>query len=247
MVIVFNATGGYPANWPHVLASTRYATPTVRATCEYLVVDSDIRDPATSNEKVVEKARAVGANCVVPKDTFGDWRATVASVREFFKAGEWGSDVLIPLQRPYDKCFKELADFGQWFGLGGLLPLRKEVQFEELKKGVDIVSKAGKDVHLFGIFPSPSTHVFEYLRNGAPVHSLDTTVCETMAVTGRVYDLAFDRYHLINTTGAWSRKLRVKMAELNLTSIHIALNRPAQATRTSKSICFQHLKRPVLS
>jgi len=245
MVIVFNATGGYPARWPHVLASTRYAMATVRATCEYLVVDSDIRDPGTSNNKVIAKAKTVGANCVVPKDTFGDWRATVESVQAFFKAGEWGGDVLIPLQRPYAKCFQELKEYGQWFGLGGLLPLHKEEQFQELKKGIEVVASAGKDVHLFGIFPSPSKPIFEYLRNGAPVYSLDTTVCETMAVTGRVYDLAFDRYHLINTTGAWSRQLRVKMAELNLTSIHIALNRPAQAARTSKSICFQHLKRPV--
>ena len=244
MVVVFNATGGYPTRWPYVLASTRYATPRVRAECQYLVVDSDIRDPSTSNEKVVEKAKRVRANCVVPKDVFGDWRATVASVQNFFKAGEWSGEVLIPLQRPYSKCFKELVGYGNWFGLGGLLPLRKEEQFREVKRGVDLVTRAGKRVHLFGIFPSPNTPIFEYLRRGAPVYSLDTTVCETMAVTGRVYDLAFDRYHLLNTTGAWSRQFRIKMAELNLTSIHIALNRPPHASRSSKSICFQHLKRP---
>lgn len=245
MVIVFNATGGYATRWSHVLASTRYATPKVREQCEYLIVDSDIRDPQTSNAKVVCKAKAIGSNCVVPKDVFGDWRATVASVQGFFKFEDWGGDVLIPLQPPYSKCFAALSDLGDWFGLGGLLPLRKVEQFATLHAGVELIAARGKRPHLFGIFPSRSTPIFNYLRNGAPVYSLDTTVCETMAVTGRVYDLEFQRYHLIHTTGAWSRQLRVKIAELNLTAIHIALNRPVQAARTSKSICFQHLKNPV--
>src|SRR5271157_3055807 len=149
MVIVFNATGGYAARWPHVLASTRYATPAVRERCEYLVVDSDIRDPDMSNAKVIAKANAVGADCVVPKDVFGNWRATVDSVRTFFKYEDWGGDVLIPLQQPYAKCFAALAEYGDWFGLGGLLPLPKAEQFAVLKAGVDLISTAGKRVHLF--------------------------------------------------------------------------------------------------
>jgi hypothetical protein len=230
MVLIFNATGGYKTSWFSTLASTKYASQSTRDSCKYMIVDCDIHNPKMTTEFVVQKASELSppANCIVIKDYVHNWVETVSSVKEFYRKDMygWKGDVLIPLQPSYSKCYAELREYGNYFGLGGLRFIKNlDEQFKVATRGIRLLHKESKQIHLFGIFPSPSTYFYHYIkRNKDFIYSLDSTVQEIGACVGMVYDPLLRRIHLLATKGAWSRKFREEIARLSLASTFLAMN-----------------------
>lgn len=254
MVKLFNATG-WGVRWPYVLASTRYVSNRVRKLCsEYLIVDSDINNPAVTNETVIEKGVKFGADCVVPKDYKGDWQKTTQSVMQFFNYCEWDKDVIIPLQvnkannNSYRDCYDVLSQydaFGNWFGLGGLVGLKPREQLRRVASFVKYIQIIGHDIkiHLFGIYPRDSILLF--IQQNPLIHSLDTIVCESAAVSGQVIDLSQKRHYCGHTRGKHSTKLKHLLTEYNLTVLDIIINNKDAGEKTGqKGGVFAHLKYP---
>lgn len=253
MVRLFNATG-WGVRWPYVLASTRYVSNRVRKLCsDYLIVDSDINNPAVTNETVIEKGVTFNADCIVPKDYKGDWEETAKSILDFFDLGEWVKDVLIPLQADkygsYAPCYRVLYKFdafGNYFGLGGLVGLKPREQYRRIARFIRHLRSIGHKVlvHLFGIYPKGE--MLNFIRNNADlIYSLDTIICESNAVIGKVIDLKQENHYVGHTRGKHSTKLKHLLTEYNLTVLDIVINNPDAGKKTGqKGGVFAHLKYP---
>jgi len=236
----FTATGwrnGY--DYPYVLVSTKYASQAIRQRAAVLILDSDIRDPKGTNEKVALASKKFAPDYVVPKDKFRDVKATISSVRAFTHL-DYSGDLLIPLQPDgkgsYETCFTYLHELGDYFALGGLADLPDAAQLIRLKAGARMLFRSDKKCHLFGIFPSrwaggEESLLWKFLRSdGADmVTSMDSVVCETAAATGNAFDLQLHR-HQMNTKGVRNTEYKHALASLNCWAVQLNLNRVAKST-----------------
>jgi len=245
VVNVYNATGGWPVEYPYVLASYKYATLKVRNACYrvvdghfdrgLMIVDSGIGDKTITNEMILKRAIEVRADFVVPKDYLNDVNKTVESLHKFEgTAFMYGTpDTIWPLQWPYEECLQKLCLKNKHihFALGGLVGLDVDAQLERIKAGVRLFkSHGGRDVHLFGIYPRDK--ILRYIReNNEVIASLDTNVPEIMATNGKIIDI-----HQLEspvsvklggqTTGKHTTRMRYILARYNLEMLQLIVNHP---------------------
>lgn len=250
MVILYNATGGWPVRWANVLASTKNASRAVRNNCgsvvagEWvqgtLIIDSDFNNPNTTNETILKKASCVRADYIVPKDYPGeDYRATIDSIMNCFKehklelCGPNAIRMMVPLQPDsrgsYEPCFlglKPLISEGfTYFGLGGLVSFSRGEQLRRIRDGTKLLASHHLKTHLFGIYPKLQILQFIY-KHQEIIYSLDTTVMEAAALLGRILDMNLQPHPVGKTLGEGSTKMRYRLAEYNLEMVNAVLNNP---------------------
>jgi len=255
--------------YPYILASTSYVSDMhaklLRSIATTLIVDCDIRNENTTNKKVYEKATIVNADYVVPKDYIRKPEETVHSIVNFVEnyvtSGKWEKDLIIPVQPAedgtYDNCInlllsefgqRELKNMGGYIGLGGLKGIEdKKVQCKRIVAGVKLIHSFGFVAHLFGVYPGTYYRgsinpVFQYIRSRpAGLASLDSSVTETMAVTGRARDFGGNIRKFPDTRGDESVPWKVCIASANAWAVLNSINRNSRKPKQS-TIPFRNLK-----
>jgi hypothetical protein len=139
-------------DWPYRMRSSRDVHENLVNACDIFIMDSSIQDDAIGNREVIKAAQEYGTEVVVPADVEGDKDATVDAVINAFDIADeigYGGKILIPLQRPYSECYRELEPYGDWFGVGGV----KDVPATEKVEAARTVRRAAGDgvrLHAFG-------------------------------------------------------------------------------------------------
>lgn len=241
-----------------MLASCKYATEKVRNACGqliegewvlgWLIVDSDITNPAITNLDVIDKFIEIRADFLVPKDFKNDVKKTYDSVTDFFNITKLkkyegvSHHVIMPLQWPYDVCYdliEPLKPDATYYALGGLVGLDQDEQLERIKVGVDLLHRKEKKCHVFGIYPKADILAF-FKENIRKIESFDTNVMETNAFNGKMLDLEEQEFPASikispATVGKFSTPMRYTLAKYNLQMLDTIVNNLDAGVRNPNS------------
>jgi hypothetical protein len=223
MTLIFSATSNFSYHWPTLLSTPKWAGKvSARDRCEYFLLDSAINDIETQNADIIATGIELNADAIVPKDYLRDWRSTVTSIHEFFDLESWEKDVLIPLQPPYEQSLSACETLGDWFGLGGLVGNPHKLQLMEY--GLNLLEKAGKRCHLFGINPA-GKGILDFIRvNKDRIYSLDTSKPEIAVMAGLVLDVTGKWVHFPGVKGDGLAGVKSQMCLLTLSVLDYITN-----------------------
>jgi hypothetical protein len=127
-------------------ASSRY-----RNACEKYIIDSDPLDDAVTTKDVLDCANRVGAEVASLQDVYQDKDATADSLLEglaIADSHDFGGELLLPLQKPYVECWREIGEpTDHLLGIGGLKDARAA---ERLQASRELRESVGQDVWIHG-------------------------------------------------------------------------------------------------
>jgi len=160
----------------------------VRNTCDRFILDSGISDPSVTNEDVIDAARRLDADFVVPKDYLHKQGKTTDSVSEFFDLyADSGVDatVLVPLQPPHVSHLDDLPESNAYC-VGGIAKASPDDQLQALR---DVRDAVGDDVYLHGLGFGLNTAFIRTVRQHPTlVDSIDMATVEQAVKGGEVRD-----------------------------------------------------------
>lgn len=138
--------------WPWRMAreggsyGTRY-----RNACESYWLDSSIFNSEYKNKDVLDDGFKVDAEAVLLADTMGDYEQTVDSIHEGLALADdhsFEGTVIIPLQEPYDECYKEFEGESTHYAIGGL---NRGSDRRRIEAARTVRNMAGNSIHLHGL------------------------------------------------------------------------------------------------
>lgn len=124
------------------------------AKCDHYVVDSNFKDPSVTNEDVLDEATKLGADAAVLADVYQDCDSTVDALLEGLETADdhrFGGTVVLPLQAPHVKCYRELADSVDtdvWWAVGGL---KDEPAAAKIAGARSLRDEVGAGPHIHGL------------------------------------------------------------------------------------------------
>lgn len=122
-----------------------------RDSCDTYWVDSAIGNPDYGNRDVLDDAERYGADAALLADTEGDFDETVESLHEGLEIADdhaFNGDVIIPLQAPFDECYREFEGESTYYAIGGY---RNEPDYQRIEAARTVRDVAGWDIHLHGL------------------------------------------------------------------------------------------------
>lgn len=122
-----------------------------RNACENYWVDSSIFNSDYQNKEALDDGHKYDAEGVLLADTMGDYEETVESIHrglEIAKTHPFDGTVIIPLQKPYDDCYREFEGESTHYAIGGLNRGSDRQRIEAARTVRDV---AGYNIHLHGL------------------------------------------------------------------------------------------------
>jgi len=122
-----------------------------RNACEHYWVDSSIFNSDYQNKEALDDAFRYDAEAVLLADTMGDYDDTVTSIHDglgLVDGHPFNGTIIIPLQAPYDECYREFEGESTHYAIGGLNWGSDRRRIEAARTVRDI---GGDDIHLHGL------------------------------------------------------------------------------------------------
>lgn len=149
--IYLSGMDGARIYWPWRMLPPKSATKSYRNACERFVVDSDPLDDGVTTEDVLDTAHRLNAEVASLQDVYQDKDATVDSLLhgiEVADSHDFDGELLLPLQKPYGECWRELGEPTEHLlGIGGLKDARDA---ERLKAARELRTAVGSGAWLHG-------------------------------------------------------------------------------------------------
>jgi len=151
--LYLSASGGAGGRiyWPWKMNPPKEAQPRMRNSCERYIIDSDPLDDSVTTVDVLDTAVEYDAEVASLQDVYQDKDATVNALLKGLAVAdthEFDGQLLLPLQKPYLDCWKELGEPTEhMLGIGGLKDARA---FERLKAAKELRTAVGTDVWIHG-------------------------------------------------------------------------------------------------
>lgn len=122
--LYLSANDGARLFWPWRMQPPKEASRSYRDACESYIIDSDPLDDSVTTEDVLDTAYRLDAEVASLQDVYQDKDATVDSLSRGFEVVDdhpFDGQLLLPLQDPWVKCWKELGEpDDHLLGIGGL-------------------------------------------------------------------------------------------------------------------------------
>lgn len=150
-VKLFFSENACSLKWPWRMAGAQHAQERMVESSEYYILDSAFQRDDIGIEEVLDTGVELGADMIALVDEYGSSAKTVENVLNDMEAvddHEWDGDVLVPLQPPHGKCYRELEGIGDWYGVGGVARSSPE---EKIHAAHEIRDAAGPEIHLHGL------------------------------------------------------------------------------------------------
>jgi len=159
-------------SYPYRMVRWEEVTPTHRELALELIVDSGFNNDSTTHEEVLEEAKRVNADYLIPKDYPGKPDESVEMMKQFMDIYDAESDSPKPymvIQPPLADTFERYSDFYSQFGrlaVGGLKNASPETQTDELYEfwnalqACPEVDETTVEIHGFGLGLSPEVVLF---------------------------------------------------------------------------------------
>lgn len=164
--LYLSAIDGARLNWPWRMHPPKNASTRYRDSCETYVIDSDPEDNSVTVETVLDTAHRLDADVASLQDIYQDCSATVDQLLHDLEVADdhaFDGTLLLPLQRPYVRCWTELGEPTEyWIGLGGLKDGPNTQRIEAAKH---FRSHAGWDIWLHGFGWGPHGDLAVEIRN----------------------------------------------------------------------------------
>jgi len=162
-VKVVTATNTAMLEYPYVLGRPEERSPTLSEKADMYIMDSGIGSDAYENKNVMESAKDINADVVVPKDVLYDTKATTEAVIDMIENHyDWERDIIIPTQSDERKSRTEHYDELEYLirkyginmsdiiiGVGGISKQSIEKQIQECFKLRKHIGN-DKTIHAFG-------------------------------------------------------------------------------------------------
>jgi len=137
--------------WPWRMLPPKSATKSYRNACERFIVDSDPLDESVTAESVLDAAHRLDAEVASLQDVYQDKDGTVDSLLrgyEVYDDHAFDGGLLLPLQKPYVECWREIGEPTEHMvGIGGLKDARDA---ERLAAARQLRHAVGNDVWIHG-------------------------------------------------------------------------------------------------
>jgi len=149
--VYLSAVDGARLYWPWRMQPPKDASDNYRNACERYIIDSDPEDDSVTNTDVLDCAHRLDAEVASLQDIYQDKDGTVDTLLEGMAVADdhdFDGDLLLPLQKPYVKCWKELGEpTNHLLGIGGLKDGRP---IERLKAARELRQAVGDDIWIHG-------------------------------------------------------------------------------------------------
>lgn len=149
--LYLSATDGARLYWPWRMQPPSEATGSYRDACERYIIDSDPLDDDVTAETVLDTAHRLDAEVASLQDVYQDKDGTVDSLLDGFEVYDdhaFDGELLLPLQKPYAECWREIGSpENHMLGIGGLKDARDT---ERLRAARELRDAVGDDVWIHG-------------------------------------------------------------------------------------------------
>lgn len=149
--VYLSANDGARIHWPWRMQPPKYASKTYRNACERYIIDSDPLDESVTTTDVLDSAYGVNAEVASLADVYQDKDATVDSLLkglETYDDHVFEGELLLPLQAPYDECWREIGEPTEhMLGIGGL---KDGLVSERIEAAETLRQEAGENVWIHG-------------------------------------------------------------------------------------------------
>lgn len=149
--LYLSSVDGARIYWPWRMQPPKEASMSYRNACEQYIIDSDPLDDSVTTKTVLDTAFRLDAEVASLADVYQDKDATVNAILNGFKVyddHQFNGDLLIPLQEPFDTCWKEIGEpTDHLLGIGGLKDATNPKRIDAAKT---LRSTVGKDVWIHG-------------------------------------------------------------------------------------------------
>jgi len=149
--LYLSANDGTRLYWPWRMHPPKEATRGYRNACERYIIDSDPLDDSVTATDVLDTAHRLGAEVASLQDVYQDKEGTVESLLRGFEAYDdhaFDGELLLPLQRPYAECWRELGEPKEHLlGIGGL---KDATVADRLAATESLRSAVGSEPHIHG-------------------------------------------------------------------------------------------------
>lgn len=169
--------------WPWRMQPVHESSKTYRDACESYIVDSSFNRPDIENVDVLDAAHKVNAEYAVLSDVYQDCEGTVEAILdglETYDDHQFDGGVIVPLQKPFVKCYKQVeCDAIDYVAIGGLKDKSVQTQIEAVN---DLRGYTGSDLKIHGLGftlrgwnGEPNAWVGEINRQPDLLDSIDTS------------------------------------------------------------------------
>lgn len=176
-------------NWPWRMNAAHDASEQLAEGTETYIVDSSFQRDDIGTEFVLDKAAEISADIVALVDVYGSRKKTVDSILkdiEIVDDHEFEGEIMVPLQPPHDKCYLDLEDVGDLYGIGGVAKESAEAKVKAAERARKV---AGDDEHLHGLGWGMTQPVVEAIRSDPGlVDSIDSKSAYDKAMTENMDD-----------------------------------------------------------
>lgn len=149
--LYLSAIDGARLYWPWRMQPPKDASENYRNACERYIIDSDPLDDSVTTTDVLDTAHTLDAEVASLQDVYQNKDATVTSLLDGLEIADshtFDGQLLLPLQKPYVDCWKELGEPTEHLlGIGGLKDARP---IERLKATRELREAVGPDVWIHG-------------------------------------------------------------------------------------------------
>jgi hypothetical protein len=162
--VYLSANDGARVHWPWRMQPTHEANYRYVDHCQTFIVDSAFQREDLGNEDALTAAADLNADMAVLEDVYQDYDGTVDAVArglELADDHEFTGDVIVPLQAPYDECYRELEG-EKHYAIGGL---RGGTTDERVEAAQAVRDVAGDDVWLHGLGWGATDGMVEAIRD----------------------------------------------------------------------------------
>jgi len=149
--LYLSANDGARVYWPWRMQPPSEASLSYRDACERYIIDSDPLDDSVTTVDVLDTAARLDAEVASLQDVYQDCEATIDSLLDGLAVADdhpFDGDLLLPLQEPFDDCWRELGEpTGHLLGIGGL---KDADDRERINAALQLRAAAGDDVWIHG-------------------------------------------------------------------------------------------------
>lgn len=204
--------------YPYIMGSVDYSSPKMSKSSDIYLLDSAIGKNQYDNDDVIETARHVDADVVVPKDSVDDAKSALDAAEYVFDNTNRG--VIVPIQAG-DKSHKYWAEkaydrFGEqpWaYAVGGMKDAGASAQISAAREVREVLGD-GVKLHMFGGGMSPIW--ISAIRNAPSlIDTLDVTTAVSIASHGKLVHADASQHRTGNIRGTHSTVRSARIAELS--------------------------------
>lgn len=180
---------GGRVNWPWKMTPPKESMQRIRDGCDSYVIDSDPLDDEVTTEDVLDCALEYNADIASLQDVYQNKDATVDSILKGIETADshtFDGNLLLPLQKPFTECYREIGEPTEYMiGLGGLKDAKAQERIQSVRKFRD---SFGYETHIHGFGWGLSDRLSLFIReNPDQIDSVDYSTPVQMAMNSIDY------------------------------------------------------------